>query len=76
MIKVFAVISTQGTGQASLLAGGISEALITTATGLSVGIPVLVAYNYFTNRAENYILDIENYSSILLKKIRMINENN
>jgi len=75
MIKVFAVISTQGTGQASLLAGGISEALITTATGLSVGIPVLVAYNYFTNRAENYILDIENYSSILLKKIRMINEN-
>ncbi len=73
MIKVFTVISTQGTGQASLLAGGISEALITTATGLVIGIPLLVAFNYFTNRAENYILDIEKYSTTLLQKIRLIN---
>ena len=73
MIKVFTVISTQGTGQASLLAGGISEALITTATGLVIGIPLLVAYNYFTDRAENYILDIEKYSTKLLQKIREIN---
>jgi len=73
MIKVFNVISTQGTGQASLLAGGISEALITTATGLFIGIPMLVAYNYFTSRAENFIMDIEKYSTRLLQKIRSIN---
>lgn len=73
MIKVFTVISTKGTGQASLLAGGISEALITTATGLVIGIPLLVAFNYFTDRSENYILDIEKYSTKLLQKIRIIN---
>jgi biopolymer transport protein ExbB len=73
MIKVFTVISTQGAGQASLLAGGISEALITTATGLVIGIPILVAFNYYTNRAENYILDIEKYSTHFLQKIRNIN---
>ncbi|OGC03630.1 hypothetical protein A2V82_08105 [candidate division KSB1 bacterium RBG_16_48_16] len=72
MIKVFTVITTQGTGQASLLAGGISEALITTVSGLVIGIPVLVAYNYFTNRAENFILDIEKYSTHLLQKIHHI----
>ncbi len=74
MIKVFNVISTQGAGQANLLAGGISEALITTASGLVIGIPILVAYHYFTNRAENFILDIEKYSTALLHKIRLINQ--
>jgi biopolymer transport protein ExbB len=72
MIKVFTVISQQGTGQASSLAGGISEALITTATGLVIGILALLMYNYFANRAENYILDIEKYTSKLLKKIRTL----
>lgn len=74
MVKVFTVISKVGTGQASLLAGGISEALITTVTGLFIGIPALVAYNYFTNRAENYILDIEKYTTVLLQKIRLLNQ--
>ena len=76
MIKVFTVISTQGAGQASLLAGGISEALITTATGLVIGILILVAYNYFANRAESYVLDIEKYTTNLLQKIRQINKSN
>ncbi|MBD3384010.1 MotA/TolQ/ExbB proton channel family protein [candidate division KSB1 bacterium] len=74
MIKVFTVISTQGAGQARALSGGISEALITTATGLVIGIPILVAYNYFTNRAENFILDIEKYSTRLVQKIKRIQE--
>ncbi len=68
MIKVFSVISVQGVGEASALSGGISEALITTAVGLSVGIPALIFYNYFTNKAEELILDIENISNNLLKK--------
>jgi len=69
MIKVFSVISVQGVGEASALSGGISEALITTAVGLSVGIPSLIFYNYFTNKAEDLILDIESISNNLLKKI-------
>jgi len=69
MIKVFNVIAIQGVGEASALSGGISEALITTAAGLTVGIPALIFYNYFSKKAENIILDIENISSSLLKKI-------
>ena len=69
MIRVFTVISVEGIGQASSLSGGISEALITTATGLSIGIPALVAYNYFTNKAESLITEIEHYSSVLLSKL-------
>lgn len=69
MIKVFNVISIQGVGEASALSGGISEALITTAAGLTVGIPALIFYNYFSKKTENLILDIENISNNLLKKI-------
>lgn len=69
MIKVFSVISVQGVGEASALSGGISEALITTAVGLSVGIPALIFYNYFASKAEELILDIEKISNNLLKKI-------
>lgn len=69
MIKVFDVISVQGVGQATALSSGISEALITTVVGLSIGIPTLVFYNYFTNKAENLILDIEKFSNNLIKKL-------
>ncbi|MBN2008000.1 MotA/TolQ/ExbB proton channel family protein [candidate division KSB1 bacterium] len=70
MIRVFDVISTQGLGQTESLSGGISEALITTVVGLSIGIPTLVFYNYYTSKAENLILDIEKYSNDLLHKIQ------
>jgi biopolymer transport protein ExbB len=69
MIKVFNVIETLGVGQAKALSGGISEALITTATGLIIGIPVFIAYNYFNHRAEAFILDMEKYVILLLNKL-------
>lgn len=69
MIKVFDVIQTLGVGQAKALSGGISEALITTATGLFIGIPALIAYTYFNNRAEVIILDMEKYVLELLNKL-------
>ena len=69
MIKVFTVISEQGLGQTQALSGGISEALITTVVGLSIGIPSFLLYNYFTDKAENLIMDIEKFTSQLLRKL-------
>ena len=59
MIKVFAEIMTQGTGNASALAGGISEALITTAGGLAVAIPALVMHRYFTGKIDGIVVELE-----------------
>ena len=59
MIKVFAEIMAQGTGNASALAGGISEALITTAAGLSVAIPALVMHRYLTGRIDGIVVELE-----------------
>lgn len=59
MIRVFAEIMTQGTGNASALAGGISEALITTAAGLVVAIPALVMHRYFTGRIDGIVVELE-----------------
>ncbi|MDP6038359.1 MAG: MotA/TolQ/ExbB proton channel family protein [Candidatus Latescibacteria bacterium] len=70
MIKVFQQVSEAGVGQANLLAGGISEAILTTAAGLFIAIPSLVFYNFFSTRAESLILEIEKYANSLLKKLR------
>ena len=59
MIKVFAVITTQGIGDPGVLAGGISEALITTAAGLSVAIPSLLFYRYFRGRVDELVVTME-----------------
>ena len=59
MIKVFAEIMAQGTGNASALAGGISEALITTAAGLSVAIPALIMHRYLTGRIDAIVVELE-----------------
>ena len=74
MIKVFNVISQEGLGQANVLSQGISEALITTVTGLAIGIPALIAYNFFTSRAEGLVMDIEKYTASLLHRIRLMTE--
>ena len=52
MIKVFTAIRLEGTGNAAILAGGISEALITTAAGLTVAIPSLFFYRFFMRRID------------------------
>ena len=59
MISVFTEITTHGTGNAGALAGGISEALITTAAGLAVAIPSLVMHRYYTSRIESIVVDLE-----------------
>ena len=59
MIKVFAEIMAQGTGQANLLAGGISEALITTAAGLVVAIPALICHRILQRRVDEIVVYME-----------------
>ncbi len=59
MIRVFTEIMVQGAGDASLLAGGISEALITTAAGLFVAIPALIMHRYFVGRINSIVVQLE-----------------
>jgi biopolymer transport protein ExbB len=59
MIKVFATITTQGVGNPGALAGGISEALLTTAAGMSVAIPTLMFFRYFRGRVRMLVLRME-----------------
>jgi biopolymer transport protein ExbB len=59
MIDVFAEIMTQGTGNAAALAGGISQALITTAAGLSVAIPAVIMHRYYLRRVDAIVIGLE-----------------
>jgi len=67
MIRAFDEIALQGVGQPGALAGGISEALYTTAFGLSIAIPCLIFYNYFVHRTERFIRKLESSSSEFLE---------
>ncbi len=59
MIKVFTAIVDFGVGDPTVLAAGISEALITTAAGISVAIPTVMAYRYFRGRIESLVVQME-----------------
>ena len=59
MILAFESIATVGTGDPKVVADGISQALVTTASGLIVAIPTIVAYRYLTRRAEGALEQME-----------------
>ena len=59
MIQVFTAITTVGVGNPAALAGGISQALITTAAGLSVAIPTLMFYRFFRGKVERLVSIME-----------------
>ena len=67
MIKVFTTIKMEGTGNSMLLAGGISEALITTAAGLTVAIPSLFFHRFFQRRVDKLVIDLEQESLKLVE---------
>jgi biopolymer transport protein ExbB len=69
MIKVFSVIVTAGVGDPGVLAGGISEALITTATGLSVAIPSLMFHRYFSGLIDRLVIGMEEQALKLVEVI-------
>jgi biopolymer transport protein ExbB len=59
MIEIFSQLMQHGAGDPTVLAGGISVALITTATGLSVAIPSLIFHRYFLRRVDEYVINME-----------------
>ena len=67
MIDVFTTIAASGAGEAAQLSGGISQALISTATGLLIAIPSLVAHNFFHEKAQVLITDLERESLRVLR---------
>jgi len=69
MIKTFNAISVHGVGGSAPLAGGIAEALITTAAGLIVAIPTLVAYRFLTDKAQVLVFEMEESSIGLVDTI-------
>lgn len=69
MIKAFNVISLSGTGNPGLVASGISEALITTAAGMMVGIPALAFYHYFRGKIDRYVFEMEEISFQLVEEL-------
>ena len=66
MIQVFADIMLFGTGNAAQLAGGISQALITTAAGLTVAIPAMILHRYFERHAESLVVQLEGQATKLV----------
>ncbi|MFP4531324.1 MAG: MotA/TolQ/ExbB proton channel family protein [Desulfobacterales bacterium] len=69
MIKTFDVIAFLGTGNAKAMAGGISEALITTQTGLIVAVPGLILGNFLSRRAQRIRGRMERFSMGLVQEI-------
>ncbi|MEC8191277.1 MAG: MotA/TolQ/ExbB proton channel family protein [Myxococcota bacterium] len=66
MILTFDVIQTEGIGVVANLAGGISQALISTMAGLTVGIPALVAHRWVLARADRHVLALEDLGLLAL----------
>lgn len=69
MIKVFSVITMEGVGNPTVLSGGISEALITTAAGLSIAIPSLMFYRYLRGKVEELVVIMEGEAIKLVEVI-------
>ena len=69
MVKVFTAITAHGVGDPGVLAGGISEALITTAAGLSVAIPALIGYRSLRGRVDGLVVNMEKEAMRLVEAI-------
>lgn len=71
MIDVFSTLVSAGQGNAKVLAGGISTALVTSAAGLSVAIPALIAHRYFLRKVDELILEIDSSSQRFFDRLRV-----
>jgi biopolymer transport protein ExbB/TolQ len=66
ILNAFQKIATTKSQGLAAVAGGISEALVTTAFGLLVAIPAVMTFNYFTNKVEAFDVEMDNSSSELV----------
>ncbi|HPQ95620.1 MAG: MotA/TolQ/ExbB proton channel family protein [Thiothrix sp.] len=73
MITAFSRITQVGVGDPATVAGGISQALVTTAAGISVALVALVFHRYFKGRVDNYVVSMEQEA---FKLIELVNQNN
>ncbi len=73
MINAFEAIAASEQVNAKLVASGISEALITTATGLVVAIPATIGYNYFVSAIDRFVIEMEETSAELIDELEKIN---
>ena len=71
MIRSFGVMAEIGGLDASLVAGGIAEALITTAAGLLIAMPAVIAYNLFSRQVDRHVLEIEESATELIDFIAL-----
>jgi biopolymer transport protein ExbB len=69
MIRSFTAITAEGVGNPAVLAGGISEALVTTAAGLTVAIPALIAYRHLRGRVDGLVVKIEKESNRFIEAL-------
>lgn len=69
MIKVFSVLMENGAGNTALLAGGISEALLSTAAGLGVAIPALIFHRFFSRKIDVLVVTMEQQSTKLIDSL-------
>jgi biopolymer transport protein ExbB len=69
MIRMFAGIGAQGVGDPAVVAGGIAQALITTAAGLAVAIPSVMFYRYFRGRVNELLVDMEQQAVKLVEML-------
>jgi biopolymer transport protein ExbB len=69
MINAFTTIALEGTGDPQQLAGGISQALLTTAGGLTIAIPCLIFYQLFDSWVNRYVLEIEQVSTEIVNQL-------
>ena len=72
MISVFATLSGESNIDPSMLAGGISEALVTTALGMIIAMPALACYNYFATRIQNLIIEMERVSLHMVSVLKRL----
>ncbi len=70
MISVFAALSQETNVNPSTLAGGISEALVTTAVGLVIATPTLIFHNFFSGKVQNLIIEMEKTSLRLVAVLK------
>ena len=76
MINAFEAIAAAEQVNAKLVASGISEALITTATGLVVAIPASIGYNYFVSAIDRFVIEMEETSAELIEELTVLGGGN